>query len=300
MRYTTDDIITAVKRNASIPTSQKKYTTADFLAFMNEELQLTLVGELLSLREDYFVTSSTTALVANQDSYAYPTAAVGWKLEAIWHVDSNGAYNKLVRISRNQRHMYQSLSDTSSPAAYFFDGANIEVVPSIGSTVTGSIQFDYVRIQNELVSVSRTGLISSVVDTGTEYQITVGSTPSTTDGVDVIAGTNPFGAIARGESASVVGSVITVSSSDFERAPVAGDYVCSVGETPIPNIPEDYHPILAQAVTIRCLANDPKMLSTQGQVLQNMLTRMRNRSSRRVNNSPQKIVSNSAILNMMR
>jgi hypothetical protein len=300
MLYTTDDIIIAAKRNASIPTSQKKFTTSDFLAFMNEELQLTIVGEMLSLREDYFVTSSTTALVANQDTYAYPTAAVGWKLEAIWHVDSNRTYSKLQRIHRNQRHMYQTLDDASSPVAYFFSGSKIEVVPSVGSTASGSIQFDYVRIQNELVSVSSTGLVSSVVDTGTDYQITVGTVPSTTDGVDVISGTNPFGAIVRSESASVVGSVVTISKTNFDRAPVAGDYVCSTGKTCIPNIPEDYHPILAQALAIRCLANDPKMLQTQGAVLQNMLNRLRDRSSRRVNNSPRKIVSNSAILNMMR
>lgn len=300
MRYTSDEIITAVKRNASIPTSQKKFRTSDFLAFMNEELQLTIVGELLSLREDYFITSSTTALVASQDAYSIPTAAVGWKLEAIWHVDSEGTHSKLVRISSGQRHMYEGLADASAPVAYYFTGAGIQVVPSVGSTVSGSIKFDYVRLQNEVVSVSSTGLITTVVDTGTDYQITVDSVPSTTEGVDIISGVNPFGVIARAQSASVVGSVVTVASADFERAPVAGDYVATTGETPIPYIPEDYHPILAQAVTIRCLANDPKMLQTQGAVLGNMLERMRNRSSRRVNTAPRKIVSNSALLNMMR
>lgn len=300
MRYTSDDIITAVKRNASIPTSQKKYQTSDFLAFTNEELQLTIVGELLSLREDYFVTSTSSALVANKDNYAYPTTAVGWKLEAVWYIDSENHHNKMSRIERSQRHMYEGLDDGSSPVAYYFDGAEISVVPGVGSTVTGSIKFDHVRIQNRVVSVSSTGLVSTVVVAGTDYQITVDSVPSTSLGIDVISGTNPFGVIARGQTAAVAGSVITVASADFERAPVAGDYVCTTGETPIPNIPEDYHPILAQAVTLRCLGNDIQMLQTQGTVFQNMIQRMRDRSSRRVSNSPRKIVASSHLLNMMR
>ena len=299
MRYTSDDIITAVKRNASIPTSQKKFQNADFLAWMNEELQLTIVGELLSLREDYFVTSSTTALVANQDDYAIPSAAVGWKLEGVWYVDSAGEENKLSRVSRSQRDMYTS-SDGSAPAAFYFNGDNITVIPGIGSSASGSLKFDYVRIQNELVLEGSCGLISSVAIAGTDYQITVSSVPSTTNGADVISGVNPFGIIARASTATVAGSVITCAIADFDRVPVAGDFVAANGETPIPNIPEDYHPILAQALTMRCLTNDQAMLQTQGMVLGNMLERMRKRSLRRVNNSPRKIVSRNSILNRMR
>jgi len=300
MKYTTDSIITAVKRNASIPTSQKKFQTADFLAFMNEELQLTVVGEMLSLKEEYFVTSSTTSLAASTSSYSIPSAAVGWKFESVWYVDSNGEETKIPRISRSQRDMFSSLADSTVPRAFYFNGDKIQLVPDVGSTVTGSIRFDYVRIQNELVSVSSCGLISSVASSGTDYLLTVDSVPSTSNGVDIVSGSNPFGIIARESTATVAGSVITCAQSDFDRAPVAGDYVAAYGETCIPNIPEDYHPILAQAVTLRCLTNDPKMLQSQGMVFKNMVQRMRDRSTKRVSTSPRKILTASHILNRMR
>jgi len=302
MKYTSDLLIDAIKRNAGIPTSQKKFQNSDFLAFLNEELGLTVVGELVALNEDYFITTKDTALVASTSRYAIPVTAIGWKLDSIGHVDSNGSYRKLDKITRSQRDMYDTSESGTSPWAYYVEGNNIVTVPDMGSNVDGSLRFDIIEIQNELVLSSSCGLISSVTDLGSDYRLTVGSVPSTDDGVDIISGTNPFNIIAQGKSATVSSPNVTVSQDDFSRAPVAGDYVAPYGQTPIPNIPEDYHPILAQAATIRCLIamNDNKGLQTANLSLSNMIERMRNRSKRRVNSSPTKIVPTSPILNLMR
>lgn len=304
MKYDTSELIAAIKRNAQIPSSQVRFSNDDFLSFLNEELQLTIVGELSTLRQNYFVTTVDTSLVASTSSYAIPSYAVGWKLEGIGYVDTNSVYTELPIITRGQRDNYEGLTDATAPSAVYIMGTNVITVPDMGSSVQGSLRFDLIRIQNELVMPTNCGLISSVVDTGTAYQITVDTPPiEEGDTCDVVSTTSPFDIIARGVTASVSGSVITITyGSDFSRAPVAGDYICIEGQTPIPAIPEDYHPILALAATRRCLTamNDTTGIQTINQELGNHIQRLRDRSSKRVANSPRKIVANNYILNMMR
>lgn len=304
MRYITTELIEAIKRNSAIPTSQAKFSNSDFLAFLNEELELTIVGELLSLRQDYFVSNSSTTLIASTSSYDIPTSAVGWKIESIGYLDSSSNYYPLPIITRDQRGSYDAISASTTPAAVYITGNTITTVPSLGASVSGSLQFDLVRIQNKLVLPGDTGLISVVADDGTDYTITVDTAPvATGDSVDIISGTNPFNIVARNVTATIVGVTVTITyGDDFSRDPVAGDYVCSTGETPVANIPEDFHPVLAQAATIRCLIanNDVKGLQTASLSLKNMFTRMGNRASKRVNSAPRKLVATNHALNLMR
>lgn len=304
MKYNSSELIEAIKRNASIPTSQTRFSNTDFLKYLNEELQLTIVGELLALREDYFVTTIDTALVASQSTYSIPSVAVGWKLEAVGYLDTDGNYSKLPRVTRDQRQNFEFIADSTQPSAFYILGNDVVLVPDMGTSAVGSLRFELVRIQNELVLPTACGKITSVTDTGTDYQIVVDTMPiNSGETVDIVSGTNPFNIIARGVTATVSGFTATITyGSDFSRAPVADDYLCETGFTPYPNIPEDYHPVLAQAATIRCLvaSNDAKGIQTQSIVLQNMFSRMQKRSQKRVNDAPKKIVGNNYLLNLGR
>lgn len=304
MKYIATDLIEAIKRNASIPSSQVRWSNDDFLKFTNEELQLSVVGELVSMRQDYFVETSDTALAASTSAYAFPTSAIGWKLESIGYVDSDGNYTRLPIVTRDARDSYESLSTSSAPRAVYVLGNKVNTIPSMGTSVTGSLRFEFVRIQNEVVLESQCGLITSVNDTGTVYEQTVDSIPvENAAAIDVVSGTNPFGIIARGVTASISGSVISVTyGSDYERAPVAGDYICAAGKTPYPNIPEDFHAVLAMATARRCLvaSNDAQGVQMLDSALANFFDKMRKRASRRVNDAPRKLVANNYVLNMMR
>jgi hypothetical protein len=304
VKYNSSALISAIKRNASIPSSQVRFSNTDFLKFLNEELQLTIVGELLALRQDYFVTTIDTLLIANQSNYEIPTSAVGWMLESVGYIDTSSNYTRLPIITRDQRANFQALTDATSPSAVYITGNTITTVPDLGTSTTGSLRFDLVRIQNELVLPTTCGEISTVADTGTDYQMTVDTVPIAVGArCDVISGTNPFNIIARNMVGNVLGNVITVTyGTSFARAPIAGDYVCITGQTPYPNIPEDFHAVLAQAATVRCMiaSNDEKGIQTQGVSLGNMLKRMRDRASKRVSDAPRKIVGNNYLLSMMR
>lgn len=302
MIYTTTELINAIKRNAGLPTSQRKFSTEDFLAFLNESLQMKVVSDLVTMRADYFLETETTALVANQDEYSFPARSIGWKAESVGYEDSSGQYTSLKHITTSQRGMYSSLTTTSSPSAFYIKGNNIVLFPSVGSAATGSLVVDFIRIQNELVETSACGEITSVAEVGTDYQITVDSVPTTSNGVDIILGNNPFTVISRGSSATVAGSDITVAQADCDQAPVAGDWVTETGKTPIPLIPEDMHPLLAMAATIRThtASGNDKGLKLAYNDYQEMITYLRDRASVRVTNSPNKVVPRDHLMNVMR
>jgi len=301
--YTTNELIEAIKRNISVPTAQKKFSPDDFIKFLNEEMELRIKSVLLEMKEDYYISILDVPLVASVSEYAIPSSAVGWKIDQVGYKDADGNYRKLSRVSRSQRGRYRNITDLANgPDAYYIEDNHVSLIPSMGTTASGSLVFDFVRINNTLVLEGECSLVSSVVDTGSAYELTVNTVTDTADGVDVVSGTNPFGIIARDETAVVSGTTITIASDNFEREPVKGDYVCSTGTTPIPNIPSDYHQALAQAGAIRCLAasNDLKGMQSAEAVLGQMLSSMSKRSSKRVSSSPRKIVSNSSILNSMR
>jgi hypothetical protein len=118
-----------------------------------------------------------------------------------------------------------------------------------------------------------------------------------------MAGTNPFDTLLRKITPlSVTGTVFNFAVTDITTVPSLGDWVTATGTSCIPNIPEDFHPILAQAATIRCLIaqNDVNGLKTAQISYGSMINTLKQITKERVDSSPIKVVSQSKILGMMR
>jgi len=303
MIYTSDNLITAMKRNTALPESQSKFDNADFLAFLNEELQISIVGELSALQEDYFMTHIDTALVADQYIYDMPPKAIGWVLYDIGYLDSSDVYTSLPRINLGQLDYFNTIITGSTPRGFYVEDDKIKLVPKTVNSASGYLRFYYERIQNKLVLLENSGKISNVSTSGNNYICTVNNIPVTANGVDVISGTQSFGLIVDNATVvAVAANNITIAQSDFERAPVVGDYVMAKGETPVPHIPETYHPILAQAGVLRMLeaSGDKNNIQIAATTYARMVDKLKRRSSSRVKAAPKKIIARSSVLNMMR
>ena len=303
MIFTTDDLLAAVKRNAIVPSSQRKFSDDDFIAILNEELQLMLTGELMRLNEEFFVTMVSVPLVANQSTYTFPDKAAGWRLRDIAWVDgTTGAFQNLPRVGFDYIDRMQATASDHPHSIFIMDSA-IQTIPPMGSTVNGWLGVSYERLQNTLVKTDECAQITNVAIVGTDYQLTVTSLPiAYTSGIDVISATAPHGIIMENVIPIAGGIVMTVPISGFTRAPVIGDWTVKTGNTPIAHIPAEYNVILAQLGAIRysIASGDDKAVATMSGNIQSGIQKLRERSLNRVKGAPVKILPKNRVQNLMR
>ena len=284
MGYTADNLIQSIKDNCMIPTSQNKFSDSMLLRILNEELRLTITGELENLNQEYFVKYQDVPLVASQTEYDIPIKATGWVLRDIGFVGQDTIYNSLNEIQLENIDRTRINTEAARPHAFYKKHTKVVSIPNISaSPESGSWRFYFHKLQNELIKTSSCGLISNVVDTGTDYILTVGSLPITSNGVDVISSKNPYNIIADNFTATVGGFNITVTKTGFDSVPVVGDYVVETGKSPWPNIPEDFHPILSMAASVRVaiISKDDKLKSLLESTMQVMVDKLRKRAGNR-------------------
>jgi len=163
----------------------------------------------------------------------------------------------------------------------------------------------YERKQSEFTTVAACGRISEVNSNDTNYLLTVDSVPILSDGVDVIAGTNPFGIISENQTATAVGSVLNILKTSFVITPTVGDYVTPTGKTCIPHVPEEMHSALVRCAVARCIgmiggANNANNYAIAEKERDTVLELARQSLKSRIQNRPKKLISKNFVLNLMR
>ena len=302
---TSSTLISSIKRRALIPSNQKTFQDADFLALANEEIDLGLVPSILTYHEEYFVYEGKVDIEANISSYAIPYRAIGGKFRDLAYEDAAGNLQKMTRIAPEERVNFQNGNGIEANA-YYIKGNEVVLVPSVGATPSGKLVFLYYLRPNDLVDEDRVSTVSSI-DTNTGI-ITVDNVPdnitvgSKIDFLQAKSGhkTRSFDITVTGADAT--GGTITVDVSDLPSDLVAGDHIASAGECMIPQIPSDLHSVLAQRVAARCLEalGDTQGLTNANTKLQEMELKTGSLIDNRSEGNPQKITNNNSLLRQRR
>lgn len=259
MQYLTEDLLSSIKLRAMVPTSQATFQDADLIMLANEELQLKLVSDIMGQRENFFLTNQSTGLIAGVDTYTMPSRAIGNSLKVVWYVDAQGAKSKLTLKDVDE--LPDAIQTQSVPNMYYIQGDRI-VIPMPTSSV-GQIRFDFFARPNKLVATSTCakiqgstvsgGLVTFAVDTDLTASLSVGSL------IDVVSMTSPFVLwgfkvpITAITSTSIQVSASQVSDAAGNLLPIATDYICPTGTANIAQVPQEFHPVLAQMVANRLL-----------------------------------------------
>src|SRR5690606_41816765 len=96
MSYTSNKFIRAVQRSAVIPISQHTYTEEDILEIASEEIDISVVPQLLELHEDYLLFEEKVD-ARGAKVYDIPYRAIGSKLRDVAYDDGSTIY-ELVRV----------------------------------------------------------------------------------------------------------------------------------------------------------------------------------------------------------
>jgi hypothetical protein len=244
--YTTTGLIADVKRRGHFPTSQSTFQTSDLLKILNDALYAVIVPLIQSAQEEFFVTYSDTTIVAGTDAYAIPSRAIGGALRDVATVDG-------AELTSLERLDPEVITHDDRPEGFMLRGNKVVLYPS--PVQSGTLRLSYYRRPSELVATSSCGLITAI-NTGTN-EVTVSSTPSgwtTNTSIDIIPSTPHFDALSEAVAiSSVAGTTITLPSLPSGLA--VGDYLTPAGQSPIPQVPVEAHPLLAQAAALRCASD---------------------------------------------
>lgn len=248
--FTTTDFLASVRARGAIPTSTNSSNvnnTTNLLAMATEELHIKLLPLIMSAREEFYVAKKEYAVTANQSEYAIPTRASGVVLRDVQLIKGTTIYS-LNPIDSE----LITTTGTGSVEGYYLEHNNVVLYPTPGST-SGTLRLRYFIRPSRLAAVTACAQISSI-DT-TASSVTVSSIPSTWAAstiVDFIKATVPHQNPAIDQSiTNVAGTTVTFTSLPTDLA--VGDWIALAEYTPIPQIPYEFQPVLAQMTVVKAL-----------------------------------------------
>lgn len=246
--YTSDQLLASIRRRGALPDSSESIAADDSLyALINEELQTYCVEVLRDVDEEFLVATEDLSVVAGTASYAIPSRAIGRGLRGLWYTDSDDtSYRELSEISLDREH--------DGLDGYKFEGDVITLIPT--PTGSATLRVRYFRRPAKVVTTAEVATISAI-DTTTgvvTLSATIPATFTAAQTYDFVGAKPGFASKAIDLTASAAsGTGMTFDPDDLPSNLAVGDYVCLADESPVPQIPVEMHPLLAQRVVFKAL-----------------------------------------------
>lgn len=247
--YTTTQLISKIKTGGMIPTSQGTFTDARFVEMLNRELSEVIIPSIREVREEYFVSFSDVTIISGQKKYDIPTRAIGASLRDVLFVDSNGQELRSLPLLDVDQLTSPVNSFVGRRREGFFLESNKVVLTELPNTGE-LLRLKFYQRPNQLVEITSCSQITSI-DNATDVTISGTTSLTTGDIVDVIQDQPHFNSLDIDQTITVVGSTITFTAVPSDT--VVGDWICLAGESPVPQIPVEYHNVLVQSVIVKIL-----------------------------------------------
>lgn len=248
--YTTANLLTEIKQRAATPANQITYSDTDFLRLAYNELLGYIVPIFFQIREEFLVREKDYTLTSSTTDVSIPTRAMGGSLRDVLFVDSAGNTHSVALLDPEQRERIDNSYYQDFMVYFVWDKIKL-----VGNISPGTLRVPYYIRPGEFVETTDAGKITAInTSTG---ELTLDSVPTdftTSLEYDLISaqGTYPFHSIDL--TASAVGaSSITFTAADLPSDLAVNDYVAVAGESPLPQIPREFQPLLAQRVLVKVL-----------------------------------------------
>lgn len=248
--YTTTEFLNSVRQRGSIPTTTNTNnvnSTSNLLALATEELHIGLLPLIMSVRAEFYVATKTYAITQDLAEYAVPPRASGMILRDVQIV----AGTEIKSLTEIQSEDARSTA-TGIPESYYFEHQNVVLYPTPSATVN-TLKLKYYVRPGRLAATSDCAQITAI-NTGTNT-VTVSTAPSTwivTTSLDMVAQKTPH------QFRAMESAVTAIAGSDFTFASLPtglaiGDWLAPAEYSPIPQVPFEFQPVLAQMTTVKAL-----------------------------------------------
>jgi hypothetical protein len=239
-------IVALCSKLGALSSSQANLQASDFLAFSNLVIS-TLVGEVLGAREEYLVFQDVLPVTAGQTSYRIPYRAVNGEVRHLWFEDGSGSRFRLYAKAIEDMENYLTTS-TGYPDGFYVMGNNIELMPP--PNVNGTLVMAYPFRPNLLVDATTTQSVIAV-DKVNNIVTVPNIPPNFINGAlyDLIDHLSGNGIVHYDLVGSISGNTISFPTPIPDVA--VGNYIAQAGQSPVPMIPEEGHPLLLEMTVLR-------------------------------------------------
>jgi hypothetical protein len=297
---TGDKLVESIRNRAMIPNDTSVYTDENLLDIANEEIDVQLLDKLLSLHEEHLTVP--VEIARNQDGvYEIPYRAVGNKIRDIALISGSTIYEMTqVSIGELSDFTLDSEAYTNGFDKFYIEHNKIKLINPTRSYEKVRIYF-HIR-PNYLTKLEKAATISSIVvdDLNDEVTYNFTSTPTAFNAsilYDFVGAKTPNKIKAYDIAPKEVNTglnFVKFNKSDVESVideVIVGDYICVAEESPVPNIPTEMHPVLAQLVAVHVLEamGDTEGLANAEKRLNKMITSVMQLVDDRVELAPRKI-----------
>lgn len=293
-------MVNSVRNRTLTPDDTSIFTDADILDIIDEEMSAQVLNKLVMLHGENLTYSEDVAKSAN-GIYTFPYRAVGNKLRDVSLVTGETIY-ELSQVSIGELPDFSYSNDSNSfNDKFYVENNKIKLLqPSRDYT---SIRIRYYLRPSYLTKTEEAGVISNIVTdtvagTVTIAMSSVGKNFTSTAKFDIVGHQSPNKikafdldaiTLTTGTSGNVVFNLFDLS--DILGDLQVGDYVTLAEETPVPNIPTEMHPLLAQAAAVQILEalSDTEALANALKRFDSMTASIQELIDERVDLAPKKI-----------
>lgn len=251
--YTTVGLLANIRRRAMLPSAIATGTAdADLLSLANDELWLNVSADILSVREEYGITYTDTAVSGTE--YRIPHRAIAQSVRLVQLRDASGREFNLTRLRPEQVESWAG--SNAAPFGFYVRGGYIVLISSAVATLT-TLRMVYALRPSELTATATDYGVVTGINTSTGVITFSGSGAFSVGSprVDFVSGNPGFDVMATEIPATGAVGTVTVAPAALPAGLAVGDYVCIAGKSPVPTIPLEFHPILAiRTARTLCLA----------------------------------------------
>lgn len=298
---TGDKLINSVRTRTMSPDDVSIFNDDDILDIIDEEVQVQVLDKLIALHGEN-LTISVDVARNSSGAYVIPYRAVGNKLRDVSLINGNQIY-ELSQVSIGE------LPDYTIGQSYSNNLDMCYVENNQLKLVDPSVNYEYIRMRyylrpSYLTKLDKAGIISAIVSDSGAGTVTLsmsqmGKNFTASSTFDIVQAKTPnkiraFDLTPATYVNNGTTGTITFAYSDLTNILTdlaVGDYVSLAEETPVPNIPTEMHPLVAQAAAVNILESltDSEALNNAERKLQKIVTAVQFLIDDRVELAPKKI-----------
>lgn len=294
--YTATQLLADIRRKGHIPPSQTPFLDDDLLALATEEQNTSILRQIKTARENYYLTYSDLATNTN-NIYTIPERAIGGALTDVHIVNGTQIYT----VGRTETN--EQFATDSSPTGYWsflIVGNEIHILPTV---TTGTVRLWHLRRPNTLVVNTSAAQVTAVSSTTLTFASLPTAFSATGALFDCINAQPPFGWRFVDYTPTSITSTTMVFSSlptdEYGAAAIqVGDWVALSGQTPVPQMPVEFWPLLVQRTVVKYyeIQGYAEKMGLAQKKLMEMEKDVMELINPRVANEPKRIVSDSNII----